>query len=85
VELVQGPGGRDCRGGLTMAAPSYVHPIARVAGMLGEGEDLLADLALNLETEDGCLWVLDIDNGSTLAFTADGIDSLRQLLPDLKR
>ena len=83
MELVQGPGGRDCRGGLTMAAPSYVRTIARVAGMLGE--DLLADLALNLETEDGCLWVLDIDNGSTLAFTADGIDSLRQLLPDLKR
>ena len=85
MELVQGPGGRDCRGSLTMAAPSYVHTIARVAGMLGEDEDLLANLALNLETEDGCLWVLDINNGCTLAFTADGIDSLRQLLADLKR
>jgi len=68
-----------------MAAPSYVYTIARVAEMLGEKEDWLHDLAMNLEPEDGCLWILDADDRSTLALTAQGIDSLRELLADRKR
>ena len=68
-----------------MAAPSYVYTIARVAEMLGESEAGLYGLAMNLEPEDGCLWILDTDDHSTLAFTAEGIDNLRELLADQKR
>jgi hypothetical protein len=40
-----------------MAAPSHAFTIARAAEMLGESEELLWDLADQMEPEDGCLWV----------------------------
>jgi hypothetical protein len=52
-----------------MAAISYVFTIARVAKRLGEDEELLAELAINLDPEDGCLWVMDDTEDGTLAFT----------------
>jgi hypothetical protein len=52
-----------------MAAPSYVFTIARVAKLLGELEELLQDIAMQMEPEDGCLSVLDLDDVSTVAFT----------------
>ena len=45
-----------------MAAPSYVSTIGRVAKMLGEDEDLLHDIAMDMEPEDGRLWVLGPDD-----------------------
>jgi hypothetical protein len=68
-----------------MAAPSSVSTIARVAKMLGEDEDLLRDIAIDMEPEDGVLTVWDIDEMSTVAFTAEGIENLKELLADLKR
>ncbi len=68
-----------------MAAPSSVSTIGRVAKMLGEDEDLLRDIALDMEPEDGVLTVWDIDEMSTVAFTAEGIEKLKELLADLKR
>ncbi len=68
-----------------MAAPSSVSTIGRVAKMLGEDEDLLRDIALDMEPEDGVLTVWDIDEMSTVAFTAEGIENLKELLADLKR
>ena len=68
-----------------MAAPSSVSTIARVAKMLGEGEDLLRDIAMGMEPEDGVLTVWDIDEMTTVAFTANGIENLKELLADLKR
>ena len=68
-----------------MAAPSYVYTIARVARMLGQDEALLEEIALtNMEPEDGRLIILDLDDDvSTTAFTARGIESLKELLADL--
>jgi hypothetical protein len=67
-----------------MAAPSYVYTIRRVARMLNEDVDRLEEIALNMEPEDGCLSVLDLDDDvSTTAFTADGVDNLKELLDDL--
>lgn len=68
-----------------MAAPSYVFTIRRVARMLNEDVDRLAEIALNsMDPEDGCLNVLDLDDdASTTAFTADGIENLKALLADL--
>jgi len=67
-----------------MAAPSYVYTIRRVARMLNEDVDRLEEIALNMEPEDGCLSVLDLDDDvSTTAFTADGVENLKELLDDL--
>ena len=69
-----------------MAAPSYVYTIGRVARMLGQDETLLEDIALlNMDPEDGCLTILDLDDDvSTTAFTPFGIENLKELLADLK-
>ncbi len=68
-----------------MAAPSYVFTIARVARMLGEDEALLEDIASDMDPEDGCLSVMDLDDEvSTTAFTLFGIENLKELLADLK-
>jgi hypothetical protein len=63
-----------------MAAPSCVFTIARVALMLGKDEDLLSDLAMQLEPEDGRLWIYDTDDRDTLGFTERGIESLNSPL-----
>jgi hypothetical protein len=67
-----------------MAAPSYVFTIARLAALLGEPEELLQDIATDMEPEDGCLSVLDLDDVSTVAFTLQGVENLKELLADRK-
>ena len=67
-----------------MAAPSYIFTIRRVARMLAEDEDRLHEIAMDMEPEDGCLRVLDLDDDVSIeAFTAQGIENLRELLADL--
>jgi hypothetical protein len=68
-----------------MAAISYVFTLACVAKRLGEDEETLADLAMNLDPEDGRLWVMNDTEDGTLAFTEFGIENLKELLADLKR
>jgi hypothetical protein len=68
-----------------MAALSHVVTIARAAEILREDEQLLWDLALNLEPEDGCLWVYDSCDQETMAFTDRGLECLRELILDQKR
>jgi hypothetical protein len=63
-----------------VAAPSAVFTIAHVAAMLGENEDWLWDVALEMEPEDGCLCVYGVTSEATLAFTRDGIDNLKELI-----
>ena len=65
-----------------MAAPSYVSTIGRVARMLGVDEDRLHDIAMDMEPEDRCLHFLDVDDVSTVVFTAQGIENLKELLAD---
>ena len=68
-----------------MAAPSAVFTIARAAEMLGETEDLLDQLADQLEPEDGCLWLYDTDDRAMLGFTLRGVESLKELIADQRR
>ena len=68
-----------------MAAPSCVFTTARVALMLGKDGDLLSDLAMQLEPEDGLLLIYDTDDRDTLGFTERGIESLKELILDQKR
>jgi hypothetical protein len=68
-----------------MAAPSYVFTIARVAKMLGEDEEKLHKIAIDMEPEDGCLSILDVDDdASTIAFTAFGVENFKDVLAELK-
>ncbi len=65
-----------------MAAITHVFTIRRAAQILGRDEELLWDLSDQLEPEDGVLWIYDTDEVETLAFTADGIEALREILKD---
>lgn len=37
---------------------------------------------MDMEPQDGCLTILDTDDRSTIAFTRDGIEYLKQLIAD---
>ncbi len=54
--------------------------IAAVAQHLGVDEDLLHDLSVGLEPEDGVIRVYGLGEDSILAFTDEGIDELKNLL-----
>lgn len=68
-----------------MAAPDFAFTINRAAEMLGEDEQLLWDLADEMDPEDGCLWIYDTGDQQTLAFTRAGMEYLRELLAEHKR
>ena len=59
---------------------SHVKTIDRVAIDLGEDVDLLHDLALEMEVEDGVIWVYGVDDDGVLAFTDFGVESLVELI-----
>ncbi len=59
---------------------SHVRTIDRVAKELGEDVDFLFDVAMEMETEDGVIWVLSLDDESVIAFTDFGVDSLVELI-----
>jgi len=63
-----------------MAATGAVFTIARVAAMLGEDADWLCDVALEMDPEDGCLTVYDVNDDGTTAFTSFGIENLKELI-----
>ena len=72
---------RAARGScVIMATITRVFTIARVAEILGEDEDRLHDISIEMEPEDGILRVYGTDDACTPAFTDFGIDNLRELL-----
>ena len=56
-----------------------VRTIDRVAKDLGENVDFLFDVAIEMEPEDGLIWVHGLDD-SVMAFTDEGVDSLVELI-----
>lgn len=69
--------------GLTMHINKVhsVRTLALVARDLGKSEDWLADLALDLEPEDGLIWVYDPQyEDGTMAFTEFGVENLLNLI-----
>jgi hypothetical protein len=68
-----------------MAAPSRAITIRLAAEILGEDEELLWDMATDMGPEHGCLWIYDTDDRQTVAFTPDGMEYLREMLPEYKR
>ena len=65
-----------------MAGISAVFTIRRAAEIIGRDEELLWDLSNQLTPEDGALWIYDINDVATFAFTQDGIEALRELIRD---
>ena len=69
--------------GLTMHVNKVhsVRTLALVARDLDKDEDWLADLALDMEPEDGLIWVYDPQHeDGTMAFTEYGVESLLNLI-----
>jgi len=64
----------------------HVYTAGLVAKRLGVDADLIDELTLDLEPEDGVIWVYgaDDDDGTT-AFTDDGVEAVRLLLEEYKR
>jgi hypothetical protein len=64
----------------------HVYTVGSVAKRLGVDEDLIHELTVGMEPEDGVIWVygLDDDDG-TLAFTDDGVEEVRLILEEYRR
>jgi hypothetical protein len=54
--------------------------IAAVAQELGVDEDLLHEISIGLDTEDGVIWVYGIGEDAIVALTEDGVEELKNLL-----
>lgn len=54
--------------------------IEAVAQQLGVEEDLLHEISIGMEPEDGVIWVCGVGDACVMAFTEEGIDELRNLL-----
>ena len=67
-------------GRVIVAAIAAVFTIGYVANMLGEDEDWLYELSIDMFPEDGCLRVYGIGEDGVTAFTRDGIECLQQII-----
>ena len=65
-----------------MAAITAVFTITYVAEMLGENEDWLWELSIDMFPEDGCLRVYGVGEDGVTAFTGYGIECLKQIIAD---
>ena len=65
-----------------MAAISAVFTIGYVAKLLGEDEDWLYELSINMFPEDGCLHVYGVGEDGVTAFTQYGIECLKEIIAD---
>jgi hypothetical protein len=63
-----------------MAAIASVFTIARVAEMLGEDEDWLQEISIEMMPEDGIIAVYGVGDDYVPAFTDYGIENLRELV-----
>ena len=82
MELAAKNSGRAGVGGLTMHVNKVDHvtTIDRVAAQLGESVDFLYDVANEMDTEDGVIWVYGLGDDGVIAFTDFGIESLIELI-----
>ena len=58
----------------------HVKTISRVAKELDEDEDWLFDVAMEMDVEDGVIWVYGADEDGEMAFTDFGIENLITLI-----
>jgi hypothetical protein len=65
-----------------LGAIAAVFTINYVAEMLGEDEDWLYELSIDMFAEDGCLHVYGVGEDGVTAFTEYGIECLKQIIAD---
>jgi hypothetical protein len=65
-----------------LAASTAVFTINHVAKLLGEDEDWLHELSIDMFPEDGCLHVYGVGEDGITAFTEYGIECLKQIIAD---
>jgi len=58
----------------------HVTTITQVAKDLGEDEDWLGDISIEMEIEDGVIWVYGVREDGVQAFTDFGIENLIELI-----
>jgi len=58
----------------------HVTTIASVAEDFAVDEDWLAEIASEMDIEDGCIWVYGVGEDGVMAFTDFGIENLRDLV-----
>ena len=68
-----------------MAAITAVYTLAAVALMLGVSEELLQDLTIEMEPEDGCPSVYGPGEDYTPASTAHGIERMREFIAEFSQ
>ena len=78
MELADGE--RDQPGSLNMAGIPYVFTISHVAEMLGEDEEWLREISINMDPEEGSLWVIGVGEDGCPAFTEYRIECLKQII-----
>jgi hypothetical protein len=83
VELATGPSYRR-PSRLIFAAISAVFTIGYVADLLGEDEEWLWDLSIDMFPEDGCLRVYGVGEDGVPAFTQVGIERLQETIRELR-
>lgn len=59
---------------------SHVRTIDLVAKDLGEDVCFLVDVAIEMEPEDGLIWVQGLGEEGVMAFTDHGVESLVELI-----
>jgi hypothetical protein len=59
---------------------SHVFTLSHVAAMLDEDEEWLFEVAEEMDSEDGQLWVVGVGEEGVMAFTDDGIENLKNLI-----
>ena len=74
--------GTSQSGGLNLAAIAAGFTIGYVANVLGEDENRLYELSIDMFPEDGCLRVYGVGEDGVTAFTEYGIECLRQIIAD---
>src|SRR5215467_5660439 len=84
----------SCRGIGVLPQPTSRQPdrgrhrslftITYVAEMLGEDEDWLHELSIDMFPEDGCLHVYTSKDEAITAFTDYGIECLKQIISDMR-
>jgi hypothetical protein len=51
----------------------------------GVDEDLIHNLTVGLEPEDGVIWVYGLEDDGTLAFTDEGVEEVKLILQEYNR
>jgi len=67
-----------------MARTIHVYTISRVAQELGEDQEWLAEIAFELEPEDGRVYIWGDGEDSEIGLTDFGIENLRDLIRECR-